>query len=208
MRKRTILILAASCLAFGADVSNTERLDFPSGGTLRFVNSNGELTVEGWDQPGIEITTIKSADVRITAERKGDEIVITSVFPKHGWLARPFRGLSDSHIEYRVKAPRNARVTIEHTIGEIHISGMAGDIRATDQMGQITVLLPQEGQYAIDAKSKLGAVDSDFPGDELRKHKFGHSFLHEAQPSSQKLYLRIGFGDITILEVRRPVQQR
>jgi Toastrack DUF4097 len=215
MRMLAVLILAVGSLGLGAELSSTERMDFPSGGMLRFVNSNGELTVESWDQPGIEITTIKSADtakqlerVRITAERKGNEIVVTTVFPKHSSLARPFRGLSDSHIEYRIKAPANAGLTIEHNIGEIHISGIAGDIHASDQMGEITVQLPQGGQYAIDAKSKLGAIDSDFPGDELRKHKFGHSFVHEAPPSSQTLYLRIGFGDITILELRRPVQQR
>jgi hypothetical protein len=216
MRKQAVLILALGSLVLGAEVSSTERMEFPPEGTLRFVNSNGELTVEGWDQPGIEITTIKSAEtakqlegVRITSERKGGEIVVTTVFPKHPKLARPFRGLSDSHIEYRIKAPRSARLTIEHNIGEIHIGGIAGDIHATDRMGQITVQLPPDGQYAIDAKSKLGAIDSDFAGDERRKHKFGHAFLHEASPSSQKLYLRIGFGDVTILEMRKPlVQQR
>lgn len=215
MRKLAVFILALGSVVFGAEVSNTERMEFPPAGTLRFVNSNGELTVEGWDQPGVEITTIKSGEtakqwegVGITSERKGGEIVVTTVFPKHRRLARPFLGLSDSHIEYRIKAPRSARVTIEHNVGEVHISGITGEIHATDRMGQITVQLPQDGQYAIDAKSKLGAIDSDFPGHEFQKHKFGHAFFHEAPPSSQKLYLRVGFGDITILQTRKPVQQR
>src|SRR5579863_1976012 len=100
MRNLAVFLIAASGLALGAEVSNTERMDFPSGGALRFQNSNGELTVEGWDQPGLEITTIKSAptakeleQVRMTTERKGDEIVVTTAFPKHSAVARPFLGL-------------------------------------------------------------------------------------------------------------------
>ncbi len=41
-------------------MSKTERMDFPAGGTLRFTNSVGVLTVEAWDRPVVEITTIKS----------------------------------------------------------------------------------------------------------------------------------------------------
>ena len=47
-------------------------------------------------------------------------------------------------------------------MGEIHIDNITGDIRATENLGQITVRVP-DGAYSIDAKSKLGAVESDFP---------------------------------------------
>src|SRR5580704_17744521 len=57
---RARLLLASAGLVLADDVTKTERFDFPAGGTLRLKNSIGELTVEGWDQPGIEITTIKS----------------------------------------------------------------------------------------------------------------------------------------------------
>src|ERR1700722_16860300 len=68
----TAAVLGAGCLLSAADapnraepkqkieVSKTERVDFPSGGTLRFRNSVGVLTVEAWDRPEVEITTIKS----------------------------------------------------------------------------------------------------------------------------------------------------
>jgi len=208
-----VVVVAISGLAFADEVSDTQRIDFPSGGTLRVRNSVGELTIEGWDQPGVEITTVKRSlntagqldRVRIAAARKGDEIVVTTELPKHRILVRPFRGTSDFYLEYRIKAPRNARLTVDHDNGEVHISGVTGDIHTTDRMGQITLQLPAEGQYAIDAKSTLGTIDSDFPGNESRKLKFGHSFVHEASSSSQKLYLRIGFGDITILKTPRPV---
>ena len=41
-------------------VANTQRLDFPSGGTLRLTKSTGMVTVEAWERPDVEITTITS----------------------------------------------------------------------------------------------------------------------------------------------------
>src|SRR5215469_16065662 len=93
-------LLAAEEPKEKVQVSKTERLDFPAGGTLRLKNSVGVLTVEGWDRPDVEITTIKSSKdpydarerekaanqldrVRVAAERQGDELVITTDFPRH-----------------------------------------------------------------------------------------------------------------------------
>jgi hypothetical protein len=198
---RALLLLAAAGLLVADDVTKTERLDFPSGGTLHLKNSIGELTVEGWDQPGIEITTIKSPRnpmaqldrVQVKAERQKDEVVVTTAWAKN-----------DFDLEYRIKAPRAARLVIEHKSGEVHIDGITGELRVTDHNGQITVHVPQDGQYAIDARAKLGAIDSDFPGREERKLKFGHAFASQGSSAGQKMYLRIGFGDITILAMRIP----
>jgi len=81
------------------EVVKSERLKFASGGTLRIVNSYGYLVVEGWEEPEIEITVIKSTDkfdlpanqakaqarfdrVRLTAERKSDsEAVVSTNLP-------------------------------------------------------------------------------------------------------------------------------
>lgn len=58
--------LGISCMVLADDesqhfvqVTKTERLDFPSGGLLRLKNSIGQVTVEGWDRPDVELTTTK-----------------------------------------------------------------------------------------------------------------------------------------------------
>src|SRR5277367_6241653 len=142
--------------------THTERSDFPSGGTLHLKNSVGELTIESWDQPGLEITTIKASkvavtgqerekaskvldSVKISTERKGDEVTVSTEFPKHRKIARPFKGMTDFDLEYRIKVPRNAHLVIEHAMGEVHIDNIAGEIHATDAMGLISVRVP-DGQ--------------------------------------------------------------
>ncbi len=228
---RLMLIgLAVSCLAIADDApilqvqaTHTERMEFPSGGVLHLKKSTGNLTVEGWDRPDVEITTIKSTKsyhpkdrgiaqkeldrIRLVPERQGDELAITTEFPKHEMLSRLFRGVSDFELEYRIKVPRNARLIIDHDSGNVYIDDVIGNVHATNGNGQITLHLPADGNYAFDAKCNLGAVDSDFPGPEQGKlFHLGHAYVSATPPAgAQKLYARIGYGDITILKIRKPL---
>ena len=220
MKLRMAAIAAGACGVLAAQTITTQTLDLPAEGILHFRESIGELNIEGWDQPRVEIAAISSAKagydekgaskqferVRVHAERHGDEIAVDTVFPKRFLLVRPFRdgGISPIELECRVKAPRHARLEIEHQSGEVHLEFMTGDIRVTDGKGQITLYLPEEGQYSLDALSRLGAVDSDFPGRGRRKREWGHSLVQQAPAAAHKIYLRIGFGDITILKAPQP----
>ena len=209
--RMTIRILAvlgfgAGCLLLAADepkqkvqVTKTERMDFPSGGTLRLTKSTGVLTVEAWDRPDVEITTIKSSDnVRVSAERHGDELVVTTDAPRH-------RRFSPFDPEYRIKAPRTARLIAKHGVGDVNIDGILGDIQVTLLKGEIMLHLPEEGRYDITARSHVGNVNSDFPGPEKRRWwLLGHQSASENSQAAHKLNLRVGFGDIVILKTRVP----
>jgi hypothetical protein len=219
IRTLTAIGLGMSCVLLAADeaapkiqATKTERIDFPSGGTLKLMNSMGELTVQGWDRSDVEIATIKSPrtyydardgekaareldKVRVTAERRGEEVIISTDFPRR-------RGLD---LRYDIKVPRNAKLVVDRHVGEVHIADVAGDIHVTGRQGAITLHLPGAGQYAIDAKSGLGSVISDFPGIVKPKRLgLGHAFIENPSAAAQKLYLRIGYGDILILQERRP----
>lgn len=86
------------------EVSNTQRFDFQPGGTIRLDNSYGYLTVEGWDEPEVEVTVTKSTDrfadpgwkakaaelfdqVRVAIERRSArELEISTVLPRRNSL--------------------------------------------------------------------------------------------------------------------------
>jgi len=229
LRSAVIIAMGLSGLLSAADdepkqkaiVTNTEHFDLPSGAALRVTNSIGQLTIQAWDQPGVELATIKSSKleldpqargraiqelgrVKITGERHGDELVINSQYPKHRVLARPFTGMTYFDLEYDIKAPPNTRLAIDHDIGQVFIDGITGDIHATNHMGDVELHLPENTQYDIDAKVKIGAVNSDFPGHEIRKYFLGHQFVHDGSQPPHKLYLRVGVGDVVILKIRKP----
>jgi hypothetical protein len=223
--------LCASCLLLAIDPSGqkekvqqtkTERMDFPSGGLLRLNGWSGDLEIEGWDQPGIEITTTKSTkeeydaatrqrgvaeldEVRVASERHDDEIVVTATIPRYGHLNPPPRGATRVDLVSHIYVPHSARLAIDHGSGDLYIENVNGNIEASAGQGTILLRLEEEGQYDIDARSKWGSVTSDFPGQERRaRWLVGRQFAGHPEGHAQKLQLRAGYGDIIILKERVP----
>ena len=62
-------------------------LDFPTGGILRMTNSIGMLTVIGWDQPRVEVTTIKTTG-SLPGQRKRQRLRRTRQSENHGGTQR------------------------------------------------------------------------------------------------------------------------
>ena len=229
MKRMLAIMLGIGCLLTANDetprkiqATSTQHADLPVGGVVHLKNSTGELRIEGWDQPGVEVTTIKSTklayaaagaerdkashmldDVKVSVAREGNEVVIDTVYPRHKrFLPRPSVGARDFDLEYVVRVPKDAKLVVDHDAGEIHFDDVNGDVHATMNQGTITLRLPAAGQYTIDADSRIGNVTSDFPGTTTRRH-FGHAFLQGTQ-AAHSLYLRTGYGDIIILRIYNP----
>ena len=84
-----------------------------------------------------------------------------------------------------------------------------GAIDATLRGGDLLLHLPQEAQYTIDAKADAGHVNSDYPGEQKRRScRIGHEIVTKGPPSSHKLNLRVGVGDIIILKTQTPEAPR
>jgi hypothetical protein len=197
-------------------VSTTERFNFAPGGTIRFNNSFGDLYVEGWDQPQVEMTLIKlfqdyeprqNAAARLDAVKfttehpSANELSIGTVIPSHSFFRHPFGGKGDVDVRYELRVPRDSHLVIHHGGGNILIGNIVGNIEATNREGDIVLMLPAPGPYSIDAKSKMGTVVSDFPGKAHVRYFVGERFAGADDKSPRKLFLRVGFGGITIKEV-------
>lgn len=217
--KHALICFAIALPVFAAEPkptaveSHTQRLDFPEGGTLRLADSFGEVTIDGWDQPRVElvITELNYAGggeaallkrVQISTRTDGKTVVIGTTRP-HRSFSHPLRNIEDIDIEYGLKVPRAAKLEIDQAEGEINITGVTGDIRADSRYGPIVVRLPEGGHYAVDANAKLGSVYSDFAGSDRRKHLMGESFLSPESSSPQKLDLKTGMGDIMVLKINQ-----
>ncbi|HML16670.1 MAG TPA: hypothetical protein VK419_06575 [Bryobacteraceae bacterium] len=215
---KQLLVFLALILPIFADdskpttsVSDKRSMEFSAEGVVRIVYSFGELTIEGWDQPAVELTKtrfsfagreMKPGDASagiLTMAREGNAVVITLGREHHG-IFHPTPDGDDVDREYSIKVPRAARLDIDHDHGEVNITGVTGDIRAVSRYGPILLRLPAEGHYAIDADCRFGTVYSDFAGDAHRRHLFGESFASRSE-ARQKLDLKVGMGDIMILKM-------
>jgi len=200
--------------------TEAKTLDVGSGvKTISFEGLRGNVTVEGWDKPQVEVTIIKSTTglydpkqhpeakllldaIKVAPETRQDAVVITTNIPEHD--------RNKVRVEYEVKAPRGMKVEVgRKSEGDVYITGMSADIAVTTRHGTITVDTPAEARYSIDAHTQYGDVFSDFEGQDRRHRLFHHDFTGGDAPSTatgaeNKLLLRAEIGDIVILKTHAP----
>ncbi len=198
----------------------TEHADFAPGGLIHINGSYGDLNVEAWDRPGIEVNVINSMPygykqppdqatahldgVHIAIERKtpAEATVTTSLPARHLAWSPPFTrhtagGVS---VESEIHVPRDSRLAIHHGTGSVSVSGVIGDIDARAGRGDILLWLPP-GAYSLDVRTKCGIVSPDLAGTAHNQHLIGESFTQANPPPAHRLHLRMGFGAITLKEI-------
>jgi len=114
--------------------TDTQRVAFSPGGTIRLVDSYGYLTVEGWDEPAVAVAVTKSTDrfydpaekreaerrfelVRVVTERRSDkEVTISTILPARSPLFRSILPL-DRIVLTKPLVPNTRRgVTLEYKV--------------------------------------------------------------------------------------------
>jgi hypothetical protein len=198
--------LFAQQLPAQSQTTNTETIRFAPGGTIRVEHSYGDLSIDGWDRPEVEITVIKSLPygykleqpqeatkhwdrIQVMTERKSDNELVISTSRQ---------SKDDVMVEYRIHAPQDSKLVIHNGPGFVIVSDMTGDTEATGSRGDIVLMLPEQLTYKIDAKTKLGTIVSDFKGHSRKHHLTGRSFISANESASRSLRLRMGYGGISI----------
>jgi len=211
-------------------VTTTDHVELGAGGTIRLSGSMGQLDVEGWDRPEVEITVVKSTwrsntpkerdeatrelslvkvavATRVSVDSGGpEELVISTRYPSRT-LTRPLRGKTDVNLEYHIKVPRDAHLVIRHDSGDVRLYDLSGEIDATSRAGDMVLLLPASGRYSIDARCGVGGVYSDFEGKHRTPYAVGERFNEETEGSVVRVHLRVGMGGIQILKMAPSVRQ-
>jgi hypothetical protein len=210
------------------ETTKTERMNFLPGGTIHLDNSYGYLTVEGWDEPEVEITVTRSTDryfepaqkdkagkrlaqIQVVAERRSDrelaistttpvrKNLISSVLPdKRIVFTMPVHSQRGVTVEYTVHVPRNSSLVVRHDNGYVWVSDVTGDIEVRSHTGDMIVMLPDPGPYSIDARTRFGSVSSDFTVKSHHPFLVGTHFADPSQSPSRRIYLRMGRGSITL----------
>ena len=194
----------------------TEKVGFAAGGTIRVDDSYGDLMIEGWDRPEVEVTVIKSMPydyksqeatqhldaISVTTKRVSEnELTIsTTLATRHSFFAPPWprKTRADVIMEYQIHVPRDSKLAIHHGSGSVFVTEMTGDIEATGSRGDIMLMLPNQVSYSVDATTKLGTIVSDLPGDVRKHHVVGQSFVNGRESASRRMRVRMGYGGITI----------
>lgn len=227
MRSAVLFLIAGlSILPFGlqagsrerASISNTQTLSFEPGGVIQLEQSVGEVQIEGWDRPEVEITTIRSTQTKyteseraeaekalegiaITAVKQGeDRLKITTQFP-----SRRSSGLlhdkKNADLKYVIKAPAQAKLVVHHDTGQVTVNNFTSDIEVTNRVGGIGLRLAEPESYVVNASVRIGTLFSDI-GCSDERHSIGHRLHTGSSALHRQLYLRVGVGDISIKKMR------
>jgi hypothetical protein len=204
-----VLLAIAGGAERPVQVVTTEAVDYV-GGTIRLTSTYGELNVETWDEPRVEVTATRTAfrhakdeeqgkaylkRIKVDVKKVGGDVEVTTQFPGRNRFMRAVRGMGDFNLDYRVKVPRNAKLEIRHGVGDVIVTGVSGDIDATVKSGDIVVQLPRGEKYAIDAKTAVGTVYSDVDGKQGSSYVVGQKL---EGGSGRRVRLRVSVGGISI----------
>ena len=210
---RPFALTLAACLPLFAGAPlpeivsvTTNRVDFSASGTIRIENSTGELNIEGWDQPAIEVTVTRYAwnknENRVKEELERTSGAKPVVSGNEATISVPRDKPRGVRFDYRVRVPRDANLIIRHGSGNVIVEDVGGDIDAAARSGTILLQIPAAGQYSVDAKSKSGGdIYSELTGDSRHNILFGERLAVSAPASAHRLRLRIGFGGIVIQKI-------
>lgn len=197
----------------------SEKIEFPAGGTINLQKTWGELFVEGWDQPYVEVTLKKSTNKKYAAKDEAEgaktlekfsytltketanSLTLTGVQPSSNLFTRPFGDKSSVKLVYTIKVPRQTNLVIKHDAGVIEVNNVAGDMNINNSVGEVSLHMPEGGDYTVDARSKVGDVSSSarFMGDNGRQHVVGQKLDSRANvKAAHSLFVRVKVGTITI----------
>jgi hypothetical protein len=124
----------------GADVSDDKTVitkTFPlkaDAGQFELYNVNGDIKIEGWDEPQAEVKVTKRGGD--PDEREATEIKVQQTGNRLELRTQPGGGVED--VTYEVHLPRRlTHVRLSATNGDVKLSGLHGHIEITTQRGDV-----------------------------------------------------------------------
>jgi len=199
----------------GTVVVTTEHVDAGATSTVTIDHSVGELDIQGWDQPQVEVTATKSVfretkdealrdleKVHVKLANKDGGAEVTTVLPERNFFVRPFKARTDVVVQTVIRVPRGAHVVVRHESGDVRLRDVSGAIDASVHAGDLQLWMSDAKSYRIDAKCKVGGISSDFEGKFHDRFPAGDAFADASAASAPEARLRVGIGGIQVLRAK------
>lgn len=180
-------------------------------GTLTIDTRIGDVTVEGWDYPRLEVDAEKL--VRAGSKRKADvlydkigirlrgqdkQITLTTTLPpRRVW--RPFKGESKLTVNYTIRMPYDANLIVRCVDGDVTVHGLTKQISLRVNYGDVEVELPDAYQLrSLKAHTALGYVESDLRGVEQDSAGFERTISFVSGYGDQVVFVTVHMGGIFV----------
>lgn len=178
MVKRILFIAILTIAAAAANASTLDEtfdrtFDVRPGAVFALTNTNGHITVRGWDQPRIRVHAVKHVESRdgdaarsamkaltLALSQPNGGLRIETKYPKNSngifeWIAGTSVNIS---VTYEVTVPRTMDLRIEDTNGSVETTDVRGSHRIETTNGHIT-LTRCAGD--LDAETTNGSIEAE-----------------------------------------------
>ncbi len=139
----------------------------------------GDIHIEGWDEPRLEIEAekvVRAASeekakplydrIRIDVRGADHQVVLRTLYPPRR-LWRPFRGESKLSVNFRIKMPYDANLALQCVDGDVRVQGIVGHEHLSVNYGDVEIDVPSVYRLrSLDAHTWLGYVQSDLHGED------------------------------------------
>ncbi|HYM11712.1 MAG TPA: DUF4097 family beta strand repeat-containing protein [Bryobacterales bacterium] len=168
-------LLLSGCVMEDLDLPVHERVDkkiaLDPTGSFRLRNVNGAVRVEAWDQNQVEIEAEKEAssrrlldEVQVDIRGEGDSVDVETHAPHRSFF---FGGMTK--VDYRVRAPREARLDLRNVNGGIEVRGSGGRARAETVNGSVRI---ENVSGVVEATTVNGRIEAGYSRVAEGRHAF------------------------------------
>jgi hypothetical protein len=178
-------------------------------GTLTINARMGDIYVDGWDEPRLEIEAEKVVEakdvkraqplydrVRVVLEGQDKQVVLRTVYPARR-LWRPFRGESKLSVNFRIHMPFDANLTMKCVDGDVRTSGLIGTQQISVNYGDVEVNVPSLYRLrSLNARTILGYVQSDLHGEDSAG--WGRRIMFWNSDGDQDIKVRVRMGGVYV----------
>jgi hypothetical protein len=178
-------------------------------GTLTIDTRMGDVQVDGWDEPRLEIEAEKVVEARdekhapplydqvqVVLTGQDKQVLLRTQYPaRRVW--RPFRDESKLSVNFRIHMPFDANLTMKCVDGEVRVTGLVGKQQISVNYGDVEINVPSLYRLrSLSARSILGYVQSDLHGEDSAG--WGRKILFWNSQGDQDIKIRVRMGGVYV----------
>jgi len=178
-------------------------------GLLTIDSRTGDIHIEGWDEPRLEIEAEKVVRAKskgaaeplyerlaVVLEGKDKRVLLRTLYPpRRVW--RPFRGEARLSVNYQIKMPYDANLALKCVDGDVWIRGLEGKQRILVNYGDVEIDIPSlDHLRSLFAHAWLGYVQSDLHGED--RAGFGPRISYWNPTGEQDIYVKVRMGGVFV----------
>jgi hypothetical protein len=182
-----------------------------SSGTLVIDARVGDLHIQGWDEPRVEVEVEKLvragseakakklySQIMVRLDGKDKEVRLTTIYPpRRPW--RPFRNESKLTVNFRIKMPFDSNLKLKCVDGDVRIAGIVGHEELKVNYGDVEIDVPHLYDLrSLNAHAWLGYVQSDLEGLSSDSAGLGQRISFWNAQGRQNIDVKVRMGGVFI----------